>query len=148
MRGRDITELMAPAHRLFQKEPIRVAEITIGIGDGGNEIGMGKIAWDTIRKNIDNGAMIACRVPVDYLVVAGISNWGAYALAAGIALVRGQKLDPALFDPEKECQLLQLMVEKGPLVDGKTSEPTATVDGVAFDDYIVLLAKIRALVEG
>ena len=146
MRGRDITELMAPAHRLFQKEPIQVAEISIGIGDGGNEIGMGKIAWDTIRKNINEGAMIACRVPTDYLVVAGISNWGAYALAAGIALVRGQTLDATLFDTAKERQLLQLMVEKGPLVDGKTSEATATVDGVAFEEYIRPLERIKEIV--
>ncbi len=147
MRGRDITDLMAPAHRLFQKEPIQVAEISIGIGDGGNEIGMGKIAWDTIRKNIDNGAMIACRVPTDYSIVAGISNWGAYALAAGIALLRGQKLDPGLFDIEKERQLLELMVEKGPLVDGKTTEASATVDGVPFEEYVRPLERIREIVE-
>ena len=147
MRGRDITELMAPAHRLFQKEPIQVAEISIGIGDGGNEIGMGKIAWDTIRKNIENGAMIACRVPTDYLIVAGISNWGAYALAAGISLARGQKLDAELFDTEKERQILQLMVEKGLLVDGRTAEATPTVDGVAFEEYIQPLGRIREIIE-
>jgi D-glutamate cyclase len=147
MRGRDITDLMAPGHRLFQKEPIQMAEISIGIGDGGNEIGMGKIAWDTIRKNIENGAMIACRVPTDYLIVAGISNWGAYALAAGIGLVRGQNLSADLFDINKEKQLLQQMVEKGPLVDGKTAEATATVDGVPFGDYILALSKIREIVD-
>jgi D-glutamate cyclase len=146
MRGRDVTNLMAPAHRLFQKEPIRVAEISIGIGDGGNEIGMGKIAWDTIRKNIEHGAMIACRVPTDYSIVAGISNWGGYALAAGIALLRGQMLDPELFDVEKERQLLELMVEKGPLVDGKTAEAAATVDGVSFEEYIRPLERIREIV--
>ena len=57
--------------------------VTIGIGDGGNEIGMGKIPHETIVKNIPNGDLIHCRVPTDHLIVAGVSNWGAYALAAG-----------------------------------------------------------------
>src|SRR5205807_1527308 len=77
---------------------------TIGVGDGGNEIGMGKIPWDVIRRNVPNGGLIACRVPTDYLIVAGVSNWGAYALAAGVALLRGAKLDPSLFDAERGCQ--------------------------------------------
>src|SRR5262249_10800728 len=90
MRGEDATECMAPAHLLFedavrQNPPL----MTIGIGDGGNEIGMGKIPWDTIRRNVPNGGLIACRVPTDHLIVAGVSNWGAYALAAGVRLLRG-----------------------------------------------------------
>jgi hypothetical protein len=124
-----------------------VFETTIGIGDGGNEIGMGKIPVEIIERNIPNGRQIACRVPTHHLIVAGISNWGGYALAAGVALVRGQKLDPVLFDPERERQLLQLMVERGPLVDGMTAQPTATVDGVAFDEYIKPLMRIREIIE-
>ena len=86
MRGRDITDHMAPAHRLFEKERGHTALTTIGIGDGGNEIGMGKIPSDVIGRNIPNGELIACRVPTDHLIVCGVSNWGAYALAAGVAL--------------------------------------------------------------
>ena len=59
------------------------------------------------------GGLIACRVPTDHLIVCGVSNWGAYALAAGVALLRGAKLDPSLFDPEKERELLRIMVERG-----------------------------------
>ena len=52
---------------------------------------MGKIPWDVIRRNVPNGGLIACRVPTDHLIVAGVSNWGAYALAAGVALLaRGE----------------------------------------------------------
>jgi hypothetical protein len=53
------------------------AVTTIGIGDGGNEIGMGKIPWEVIRRNIPGGGRIACRVPTSFLLVCGISNWGA-----------------------------------------------------------------------
>ena len=81
MRGTDITELTAPTHQLFE-EPHDY--VTIGIGDGGNEIGMGKVPYETICKNIPGGEETACRVATDYLIVAGVSNWGAYALAAGV----------------------------------------------------------------
>jgi hypothetical protein len=148
MRGRDITDFTSPAHLLVeaaaQQKP---RTITIGIGDGGNEIGMGKIAWDTIRRNIPNGAVIACRVPTDYLIVAGVSNWGGYALAAGVALLRDQRLDPALFDVEKERELLRVMVEQGPLVDGVTAQPTVAVDGLSFDRYAEPLRRLGQLAQ-
>ncbi len=145
MRGRDLSEYMGPTHRFFENaaRPPRIT--TIGIGDGGNEIGMGKIPWDVIRRNIPNGGLIACRVPTDHLIVCGVSNWGAYALAAGVALLRGAKLDPSLFDPEKERELLRIMVEKGPLVDGVTGRPTVTVDGLSFDEYVKPLLRIKDL---
>jgi hypothetical protein len=147
MRGRDITSHMAPAHLLFDQECGEgyPALTTIGIGDGGNEIGMGKIPWDVIRRNVPNGGLIACRVPTDHLIVCGVSNWGAYALAAGVALVRGAKLDPALFDVEKERKYLRILVEQGRLVDGVTARPTVTVDGLSFEEYVKPLIGIRDL---
>src|SRR5207247_1724485 len=70
MRGRDITTNSSPAHRLFEEARRQTPSITtLGIGDGGNEIGMGKIAWDVIRRNIANGGTVACRVPTDQLIV-------------------------------------------------------------------------------
>ena len=58
MRGRDVTAYMSPAHLLFVPEvkAWRPDVKTIGIGDGGNEIGMGKIPWDVIRRNIPAAA--------------------------------------------------------------------------------------------
>jgi len=157
MRGRDITDLMSPAHRLF--EAAEICEFaasafglasdltTIGIGDGGNEIGMGKIPWDVIDRNIQNGGMVACRAPTGNLIVCGVSNWGAYALAAGVALLRGKKLDASLFDPARELEILEAMVEKGPLVDGVSGKPSATVDGLSWEQYAEVLVKIRDIHE-
>ena len=42
MRGIDITDLMSPAHQLFDAHQ-RAGVVTVGIGDGGNEIGMGNV---------------------------------------------------------------------------------------------------------
>lgn len=136
MRGADITAHMCPAHLLFEAAATRAAGVrTIGIGDGGNEIGMGKISWDIIRQNIPGGAIVACRVPTDLLIVSGISNWGAYGLAAGVRLLRGQPLDAALLDTERERAILEAMVKRGPLVDGVSGMETATVDGLSFERY-------------
>lgn len=147
MRGRDITENMAPAHRLFEPSFRKMYPyITIGIGDGGNEIGMGKIPWEIIRKNIKPcGGLVACRVPTDHLIACGISNWGAYALGAGVRLSRGVPVDPALFDPEREREILKAMVERGPLVDGMTGERTVSVDGLAFERYVKPLLELSKL---
>jgi hypothetical protein len=146
MRGRDITANMAPAHLLFESTGRQSpAPITIGIGDGGNEIGMGKIPWKIIRRNIPGGSQVACRVPADHLIVVGISNWGAYGLAAGIRLLRKAPPSPELYNVERERDLLQLMVGKGPLVDGVTGLPTVSVDGLSFDRYAHTLKKLESM---
>ncbi len=151
MRGRDITDLMSPAQLLFEHQLARSASkgepiTTIGIGDGGNEIGMGKIPWDVIDRNIPNGGMVACRIPTQHLIVCGVSNWGAYALAAGVALLRGHQLDAILFDPAREQEILDMMVQEGPLVDGVAGKPTATVDGLTWERYAEVLTRIKPLV--
>lgn len=145
MRGRDITDLMSPAHQLFESANRAGTIVTIGIGDGGNEIGMGKIAWDVINRNIPGGGLVACRVPTDHLIVAGVSNWGAYALGAGIAHLRDEPLEAELFDPAREQEILRLMVEQGPLVDGVLGTPAASVDGLTWAQYADVLTKIGAV---
>jgi hypothetical protein len=150
MRGRDVTPDTRPAHLLFENPPgVMVGgRVTIGIGDGGNEIGMGKLPWTTIRKNIPNGGLVACRVPTDHLLVAGVSNWGAYALAAGVRKLRQAGPDPTLYDISREGELLQLLVKAGPLVDGVTNEPLATVDGLSFECYAAGLRRLGELERG
>jgi D-glutamate cyclase len=147
MRGVDVSDSMFNAELMFEEVKRRALPITtIGIGDGGNEIGMGKVPWDVIRRNIPNGDLIACRVPTDYLIVAGVSNWGAYAVAAGVWLLRGKRPDPALFDLAGERKILQDMVANGPLVDGVTGKQTVTVDGLAFERYAEPLLRIGEIV--
>jgi hypothetical protein len=146
MRGRDITAMTSPAHLLFEACRRQTPVIgSIGIGDGGNEIGMGKIPWDVIRRNVPGGAQVACRVPTDQLIVSGVSNWGAYGLAAGVAILRGHALPRALFDIERERELLRIMVEQGPLVDGLSGQATISVDGLEFERYAAALRQIGQL---
>ena len=60
---------------------------TIGIGDGGNEIGMGKVL-DSVKEHIPYGEKIACRIGADQLITAGVSNWGGYALATSLYILQ------------------------------------------------------------
>ena len=62
--------------------------LSIGIGDGGNEVGMGKVI-EKIRQSqsIAHSNDIGCTVATDYLIVASVSDWGAYALSAAIAVM-------------------------------------------------------------
>jgi hypothetical protein len=106
---------------------------------------MGKIPWDVIDRNIPNGGMVACRVPTQHLIVCGVSNWGAYALAAGVALLRGRPLDASLFHSAREQEILEVMVEEGPLVDGVAGKPTPTVDGLTWERYADVLVKIGSI---
>jgi hypothetical protein len=151
MRGRDISEHLPLANPINSWLALRhhreFAVSAIGIGDGGNEIGMGKIPHETIVKNIANGDLIHCRVPTDHLIVAGVSNWGAYALAAGVYVLRGVKPPADLFDPDREREILEVMVREGPLVDGVTGKQTATVDGLTWDEYAKPLLRIREILE-
>lgn len=125
----------------------RVPCTTIGIGDGGNEIGMGKIPHEIVVANIPNGDLIHCRVPADHLIVAGVSNWGAYALAAGVYVMRGIQPPAGLFDPDRERAILEVMVKAGPLVDGVTGKQTATVDGLTWEDYVKPLVRLGEIME-
>jgi hypothetical protein len=170
MRGLDITAYMRPAHLLFEACALGAAGkkgdcppktrglspffpaapgtpgvTTIGIGDGGNEIGMGKIPWDVIRRNVPGGGVVACRVPVEHLIVCGVSNWGAYGLAAGVRLLCGRASDPDLFGAGEEERLLRVMVEQGPLVDGMSGRPEVSVDGLAFERYAEPLRRLGEL---
>ena len=143
MHGRDIANLTAPAHRLFEGKRNYV---TIGIGDGGNEIGMGKLPRATIAKNVSNGEAIACRTATDFLIVAGVSNWGAYALTAGVMLLRDQA-SAEVFDPAEEKALLEYLASRGLFVDGVTGQRTATVDGLTWDVYASALVRVRDVVQ-
>lgn len=150
MRGEPIDALTAPLHRLFERLPATTPSArSIGIGDGGNEIGMGAFAWDELHPLIsgDHGPRIVCRIATDWTVLAGTSNWGASALAAALAmharrtdLLRG-------WTSSRYAALLNHIVVHGPAVDGVTREPQPSVDGLPFATYIRPWIGIRAALE-
>jgi len=146
MRGLDIGSYTAPLDELFAAGPWE----TIAVGDGGNEIGMGSIPRSLIAQHVDHGATIACVTPARHLIVAGVSNWGAYALLGALAALREEWRARLLscLDEALDKAILQATVDHGPAVDGVSRLRTMTVDNLDIAVHHVKLREIRAVVEG
>jgi hypothetical protein len=84
---------------------------------------------------------IASTVAVKHLVVAGVSNWGAYGIVAELARLAGR---PLLHTAEEERAMVQACVEAG-AVDGLTHRREPTVDGLPLPAHIGMLELLRVL---
>ncbi|KAJ1496150.1 hypothetical protein T484DRAFT_1923660, partial [Baffinella frigidus] len=86
MKGREMQGIACLEQLLFTSDGSRRGGVSsTGVGDGGNELGMGK-RIDQVREHIPLGETIGSIIATDNLVVAGVSNWGGYALALTILL--------------------------------------------------------------
>ena len=85
MRGEDITGIAAAL------DPLMRAPLTVAVGDGGNEIGMGAIAPYLQAKGLIPGVSVT---RADHLLLAEVSNWGAYGLVAMLDVVTGRDTLP------------------------------------------------------
>jgi hypothetical protein len=112
--------------------------VTVGIGDGGNEIGMGAVRAKIARLDALR-ARIATVVPVDHLVVAGVSNWGGYGIVAALARLTGKDL---LHTPEIERRLIEACVAAG-ACDGVTRRREPTVDSLGSDTHAAVVDLLR-----
>lgn len=147
MRGENLDDYAGDLHRLFEDASGFLPDVkSIGIGDGANEIGMGVVAWEELERRLtgEQSGRVPCRVPCDWNIIAGTSNWGAYALAAATALLRGTISAVAPFNCGQQRDVLEYLVEHGPAVDGVTRRREPTVDGLPFPQYIQPWGAIRA----
>jgi D-glutamate cyclase len=167
MRGINMTEfqLIAPLDKLLVHRAKKGIPF-LAIGDGGNELGMGKVL-DQIISNpkIQNATKIACVIAADHLIAASVSNWGGYALAAGAALIKADAhdddahddddaatasyekvvqewIDKCLPTEQDEMDLLQRCVAAG-CRDGVSGKLEATVDGMPLQVSMQCLRDIR-----
>lgn len=123
MRGVSITDKTAAAD-LFFRIALGIVP-TIGVGDGGNEIGMGNVA-DIIEEKL---SLKPCVVTVDQLVIATVSNWGAYAIIAYLEKLSGVKV---FMDFEEAKAFIKKTVEMGS-VDGVLKKQIVSVDGFGME---------------
>jgi hypothetical protein len=136
MHGKDISHSTAHFDSLFLLAREK-GIVTIGIGDGGNELGMGKMYMTLYEK--DEYSPISCVTPSDYLIVAGISNWGAYGLVAGLSYLTGQLL---LHNAKQEKALLETVIRAG-AVDGRTLESSLSVDALPVSKHMEVVKNLR-----
>ncbi|MDR0441391.1 MAG: DUF4392 domain-containing protein [Candidatus Accumulibacter sp.] len=137
MRGEILDDLVVSADRLFAP-PGKRNYATLAVGDGGNELGLGGLR-QTLGGFVELGETIFCATPADHAIPAGVSNWGAYALAAALSLLAGRLL---IQTPTHERSVLAAMVAAG-AVDGCTQRCALSVDGLAWDEYASVPEAIR-----
>ncbi|MDH4039114.1 MAG: DUF4392 domain-containing protein [Gammaproteobacteria bacterium] len=131
MRGEDITARC----RFFDPFLTLASCPTIAIGDGGNEIGMGNIRAAIASLDI-HASVTGC----DELLVADVSNWGAYGLIALLARWSGRDLLAAI----SPLDILDYLSTRGS-VDGVTRENTLTEDGLPATEGMRVIQELRIL---
>ena len=123
---------------------------TIGIGDGGNEVGFGGLREQVrnlfpTRAHCESGCPSGriTTVSTDIVMSAGVSNWGAYAVTAALAAAVGN-ID-LLPTPDHEYELVRACIQAGAR-DGATGQSAASVDGIPAEGHAALLTLMRTLV--
>ena len=137
MRNICISEYTAEIDLFFKMYYNKIP--TVGIGDGGNEIGMGNLE-DIIKNNLN---LVPCKIKVDKLIISSVSNWGGYGLVAYLCnLTKNKQFFETVEKTVKDY--IKFIISLGS-VDGITHENVEKVDGFDIDielDIIRTLLKV------
>lgn len=140
--GLDVTDTLGKIDH-FVDAAHKAGVLTIGIGDGGNEVGLGNII-DTVTEVVPGGDKIGAATKCDILVIASTANWGSYAIEACIAA--------ALHKPEvlhaldDERRVVDGSVNAG-FIDPATGIPNGWIDGTPPICSESMLELLRQMVE-
>ncbi len=122
----------------------------IGIGDGGNELGMGVLAEDLpgfSPKAADCGIPgrggVAAATAASHLVISNVSNWGATGIIAALAGLLENEV--VFHEPELETRCIEQCVAGGG-VDGMFMAPEPAVDGISAREWEGLVRSLRGSV--
>ena len=115
---------------------------TIGIGDGGNEAGMGGVR-ELVVRYIHHGKKIASVVETDALIPSAVSNWGAYGLLAETSRISGENL----LEDWNEADVVKALVESG-IIDGVSKRAEMSVDGLSLEIHSKMLSLLKSLIRG
>ena len=135
MRSLDITQHTARVDFLFKD-----ALATIGIGDGGNEIGMGNVYDEVVR--VPSLVPDPAATRVSRLLIASVSNWGGYGLVAALSLLAKRDL---LLTSQEEAAIVEAMVARG-AVDGISGENKPFVDAFPPEVTATLINELHGIV--
>lgn len=136
-RGEWIDDLLSDTDILLYAQNA----VKIGIGDGGNELGMGALR-PFIEEKVENGALVCAEAPADFTLTAGVSNWWGWGIRAVLSAVTGRDLMPT---DQEEWALLRTVVAQG-CVDGVTGLSELTVDHLSQEENLAILRGLRAAV--
>ncbi len=132
-------------------EAKQLGKTTIGIGDGGNEVGFGALR-ETLEARLPEfsqkdktpcGGGIFSAIATDHLVVASTSNLGAYGVVAALAMLKN---DPSLcHTAEEEIALHHVGVGLG-LVDGGGGGLIPWCDGIPAESNAAVVTLLQNIV--
>jgi D-glutamate cyclase len=148
--GMDVSNLSAKTDILIN-DAKRRGILTIGIGDGGNEIGMGLIA-DTVRKVVPTAANCVCpcqsgigaATETDALIVGAVANWGSYGLETCLAIA--SDTPKVLHNGAFERFILEASIRAG-MVDPATGLSEGHADGVDTEINVYLIEMLNKIIE-
>ena len=129
MRGESISEYTACFDSFMNLSECP----TIAIGDGGNEIGMGNVAEALRDLNI-----VAATTKCDELIIADVSNWGAYGLISFLSVWSKRDLLAEIVP----LDILRYISALGS-VDGVTRINQLTEDGLNPQEGESVLRELR-----
>lgn len=148
--GMDVSNLVAKADILIEEAKKR-GVFTIGIGDGGNEIGMGLIK-DTVKEVIPTAAKCVCpcqsgitaATETDVLIVSAVANWGSYGLEACLAIATDTP--KVIHDGTLERLILEASIRAG-IVDPASGLSDGVADGTYTDINVYLVEMLNKIIE-
>jgi len=123
---------------------------TLGIGDAGNELGMGCLR-ETLLELFPEGKVCKCSCggsiagidEADVSFIATVCNWGAYAITGGMAALAGDS--SILHDGDTEKGLLGRCAEKG-AIDTTIMAPSPTPEGLSTAFHSAWVDIVRQVV--
>jgi len=140
--GLDVTDVVGKID-VFVQRAQESGALTIGFGDGGNEVGMGNILA-AIEDVVPTGKVIGTSVKTDILVVSSIANWGAYAVEA--CLAAALQMPEAIHSRDDERRLLDAAAANG-FIDPVTGVANGWIDGTPPICSESILELLRNMVE-
>lgn len=139
MRGQVIDDMITDSDICLSMAK-RVGAVTVSVGDGGNEMGMGCFR-EQIEAGVPYGDRICAFESADYTLASGVSNWWSWGIASLLSVEHGTFFLPS---PETESELLRCVVEAGG-IDGATKEHAMTVDSLPLSTHLEILAQTTEL---
>ncbi|MDR1966300.1 MAG: DUF4392 domain-containing protein [Synergistaceae bacterium] len=136
MRGVDVSDFTPPLDEFARCGAARV----IGVGDGGNEVGMANYRV-ALAEMMPSYSGCLSSVGADVCVPADVSNWGAYALAAALSVEVGEWLAQS---EAEEAAMLEALRNAG-AVDGVTKKTGMSVDGFGLARHLKVCSELMGL---
>jgi D-glutamate cyclase len=128
----------------------KAGRLTIGIGDGGNEIGFGAL-YDFAREVVPNGSACGCpcgdglvtSTATEIIVPCNVSDFGAYAITAALGVLEGLPL--LLPSAETVAKSIEAAVALGCLEGGSFLPGEMGDDGIPIAGVMAMVTLMRTV---